>query len=111
MMSPQVTAAIIAAGVSVLTLLGTLATQYYDIRRTSSDSLNARFATAADQLGRTHRRSGWPGCPPMEGLADDWKEDWQTCVNALCGYLRLPYRPHRGAQASQDEQSAYRAWP
>jgi uncharacterized protein YjbI with pentapeptide repeats len=49
------------------------------------------------------------GVSAMEGLADDWKEDRQTCVNALCGYLRLPYRPHPGTQASLDEQYAYRA--
>jgi hypothetical protein len=29
----------------------------------------------------------------MAGLADDWPEDRQTCVDVLCGYLRLPYHP------------------
>jgi hypothetical protein len=37
-MSPAVTAAIIAAGVSFLTLVGSLVTQFYGIRRTSRDT-------------------------------------------------------------------------
>jgi hypothetical protein len=24
----------------------------------------------------------------MAGLADDWKQNRQTCVDVLCGYLR-----------------------
>jgi len=61
-MNPEVTAAIIAAGVSFLTLIGTLAAQYFGRRATSRQldrtfseqrtrTLNERFATAAGQLG------------------------------------------------------------
>jgi hypothetical protein len=72
-MNPTVVAAIIAASVSVLTLVGTLAAQYFGRRATSRDTrraleeqgkqldrtlaeqrtrtLNERFATAAEQLG------------------------------------------------------------
>ena len=65
-MEPAVVAAMIAAGVSVLTLIGTLAAQYFGRRATSRDTekaldrtlteqrtrtLNERFATAADKLG------------------------------------------------------------
>jgi hypothetical protein len=72
-MSPEVTAAVIAAGVSFLTLIGTLAAQYFGRRATSRDTerafegqrkqldrtlaeqrartLNERFAVAAEQLG------------------------------------------------------------
>jgi hypothetical protein len=61
-MSPEVTAAVIAASVSFLTLIGTLAAQYVGRRATSeqpdrtfaeqrSRGLNERFATAAEQLG------------------------------------------------------------
>ena len=28
----------------------------------------------------------------MAGLADDWKENQQTCVDVLCAYLRLALR-------------------
>ena len=68
-MSPQVTAAWIAAGVSAATLVGTLLTAYFSRRATRGDlekqrkqldrtldeqrtrTLNERFATAADRLG------------------------------------------------------------
>ena len=72
-MSPEVTAAIIAASVGVLTLIGTLAAQYFGRRATSRDTqqaleeqrkqldktlseqrtrtLNERFDTVAEQLG------------------------------------------------------------
>src|SRR5215472_9602521 len=71
-MSPAVEAALIAGGVGVLTLAGTMFSQFYGIRRTSSNTektlkqqsehldttlaqqrdrtLNERFATAADRL-------------------------------------------------------------
>jgi len=61
-MNPQVVAAIIAASISFLTLVGTLAAQYFGRRATSKQldrtlaeqrvrTLNERFATAAGQLG------------------------------------------------------------
>ena len=61
-MNPEVTAAIIAASVSFVTLIGTLAAQYFGRRATSEQlkrtfaeqrtrTLNERFATAAEQLG------------------------------------------------------------
>jgi hypothetical protein len=72
-MSPEVVAAIIAASVSFLTLIGTLVAQYLGRRATSRDTqkaldlqreqldrtlteqrtrtLNERFASAAEQLG------------------------------------------------------------
>ena len=61
-MNPQVVAAIIAASISFLTLIGTLAAQYFGRRATSKQldrtlaeqrarTLNERFATAAGQLG------------------------------------------------------------
>jgi hypothetical protein len=87
-MGPAVEAAIIAGSVGVLTLIGTLAAQYYGIRRTSRDTLNARFATAADKLGSEAPAVRLAGIYAMTGLADDWPENRQTCVEVLCGYLR-----------------------
>jgi hypothetical protein len=29
----------------------------------------------------------------LAGLADDWPENRQTCVDVLCAYLRMPYEP------------------
>ena len=50
-MSPQVTAAIIAASVSFLTLIGTLAAQYFGRRATSRDTQKA--------LEEAHSASSW----------------------------------------------------
>lgn len=51
-MDPTVFAAWIAAGVSVLTLVATLAAQYFDRRGTNKDTEKA-FAVQRDQLDRT----------------------------------------------------------
>lgn len=51
-MSPEVTAAIIAAGVSVLTLIGTLAAQYFGRRATKRDTKEA-FEEQRQQLDKT----------------------------------------------------------
>ena len=45
----------------------------------------------------------------MAGLADDWTENRQTCVDVLCAYLRLPYDPDPGEDATPAERAAYRA--
>jgi uncharacterized protein YjbI with pentapeptide repeats len=130
-MSPTITAAVIAASVSFLTLIGTLAAQYFGRRATSRDTqgaleeqrkqldrtlaeqrtrtLNERFATAAGQLGSDKPPEvRLAGVYAMAGLADDWPENRQTCVDVLCGYLRLPYHPDPGDGADPDVQSAYR---
>jgi hypothetical protein len=51
-MDPTVVAAWIAAGVSVLTLVGTLAAQYFGRRGTNEDTQKA-FAQQREQLDRT----------------------------------------------------------
>jgi hypothetical protein len=45
----------------------------------------------------------------MAGLADDWEENRQTCVDVLCAYLRLPYDPDPGDDADPAKRIAYRA--
>jgi uncharacterized protein YjbI with pentapeptide repeats len=137
-MEPQVVAAIVAASVSVLTLIGTLAAQYFGRRATGKDTgktldrtfaeqreqlaktlaeqrdqlaktlaeqrtrtLNERFATAAGQLGSDKPSAvRLAGVYAMAGLADDWEENRQTCVDVLCAYLRLPYEPDPGEEAA-----------
>jgi len=142
-MSPEVTAAIIAASVSVLTLIGTLAAQYFGRRATSRDTqksfaeqheqldktlaaqgeqldrtlaeqrtrtLNERFVTAAGQLGDDKPPTvRLAGVYAMAGLADDWPENRQTCVDVLCGYLRMPYEPDPGQDAPEPERLSFRA--
>jgi hypothetical protein len=140
-MSPEVTAAIIAASVSFLTLIGTLAAQYYGRHAASRDAvksfaeqreqlnetlkaqsdqldktlaeqrtrtLNERFATAAEQLGSDQPAIRLAGVYAMAGLADDWKENRQTCVDVLCAYLRIPYEPDPG-QDAPEQQLAFQA--
>ena len=52
-------------------------------------TLNERFAAAAGQLGSDKPPAvRLAGVYAMAGLADDWPENRQTCVDVLCGYLR-----------------------
>jgi hypothetical protein len=45
----------------------------------------------------------------MAGLADDWSENRQTCIDVLCGYLRIPYAPDPGQDAPEPERLVFRA--
>src|SRR5690348_12537749 len=127
-MDPAVFAAVIAASVSLLTLIVSVVAQAYGIRKTSSGTaetlkqldrtlaeqrdrtLNERFATAADRLGSDKSPAvQLAGVYAMAGLADDWPENRQTCVDILCAYLRLPYDPDPGEHAAPDIRAAYRA--
>ena len=110
-MSPQVEAALIASGVGVLTVITTAFTQYLGRRATSKQldrtlaeqrlrTLNERFATSAGQLGDDKPAAvRLAGVYAMAGLAEDWEENRQTCVDVLCAYLRLPYDPDPGDDA------------
>jgi uncharacterized protein YjbI with pentapeptide repeats len=141
-MNPTVVAAWIAAGVSVLTLIGTLAAQYFGRRGTNKDTekafaeqreqldrtlaeqarqldltlaeqrtrtLNERFATAAEELGSDKPAVRLAGVYAMAGLADDWRENRQTCVDVLCAYLRMPYAPDPGPDAPEPHLLAFQA--
>jgi len=131
-MSPEVTAAIIAAGVGVLTVIATVAVQISGRRATSRDTqkalaeqrkqldrtlaeqrartLNERFATATGQLGDDKPPAvRLAGVYAMAGLADDWPENRQTCIDVLCAYLRMPYESDPGQEASGPERLAFRA--
>ena len=45
----------------------------------------------------------------MAGLADDWPENRQTCIDVLCGYLRMPYEPDPRDEAAESKRLAFRA--
>jgi hypothetical protein len=54
-------------------------------------TLNERSATAAGQLGDDKPPAvRLAGEYAMAGLADDWLQNHQTCIDVLCAYLRLP---------------------
>ena len=73
-------------------------------------TLNERFNTVAEQLGSDK--------PPavrlaavyaMAGLADDWQDHRQMCVDVLCAYLRMPYEPGPGDDAPVEKRLASQA--
>ncbi len=73
-------------------------------------TLNERFDTVAEQLGSDK--------PPavrlaavyaMAGLADDWQDHRQMCVDVLCAYLRMPYEPGPGDDAPVEKRLAFQA--
>jgi hypothetical protein len=153
-MDPTVVAAWIAAGVSVLTLVGTLVAQYLGYRASGRDAdkalkeqrehldlrlaeqrdqlnetlkaqseqlertlgeqrtrtLNERFTTAAEQLGSDKPAEvRLAGVYAMAGLADDWEENRQVCIDVLCAYLCMPYRPDPGSDAPAPQRLAFQA--
>src|SRR5262245_30899342 len=96
-MSSDVSASLIAAGVSLISLAGTVVVALYGFRTTRNvtdktlagqraQTLNGRFATAAAQLGDGQPAVRLAGVHAMAGLADDWPENRQTCVDILCAY-------------------------
>ena len=92
----------------------TLAEQSKQLDRTLAEqrtrTWNERFATAADQLGSDKPAAvRLAGVYAMAGLADDWEANRQTCVDVLCGYLRMPYEPDPGEESSAPEQLAFRS--
>jgi hypothetical protein len=60
---------------------------------------NERFIAIAAQLGDHNAAVRLAGIHAMAGLADDWQENRQTCVDVLCAYLRMPYEADPGTSA------------
>jgi uncharacterized protein YjbI with pentapeptide repeats len=91
----------------------TLKAQSEQLKQTLAEqrtrTLNERFATAAGQLGSDNPAICLAGVYAMAGLADDWPENRQTCVDVLCGYLRMPYEPDPGEVAPEPEWLAFRS--
>jgi uncharacterized protein YjbI with pentapeptide repeats len=92
----------------------TLKAQSEQLDRTLAEqrtrTLNERFDTVAGQLGSDK--------PPavrlaavyaMAGLADDWQDHRQMCVDVLCAYLRMPYEPGPGDDAPVEKRLAFQA--
>jgi len=119
--NPQVEAAFVAGVVSLISLGGTVVVAAIGFRTTKSvtgstlaeqraRTLNERFATAADKLGSDKPPAvRLAGVYAMAGLADDWPENRQTCVDVLCAYLRIPYEPDPGGGSPLPQRLAFRA--
>ena len=73
-----------------------------------STVFNERFATAATQLGDDKPAVRLAGAYAMAGLADDWVENRQTCVDVLCAYLRLPYDKDPGKVITPEDRDRAR---
>src|SRR6185312_13768948 len=90
----------------------TLKAQSEQLRQTLAEqrtrTLNERFATAAGQLGDDKPPTvRLAGVYAMAGLAEDWPENQQTCVDVLCGYLRMPYEPDPAEDVPAPERLAF----
>jgi hypothetical protein len=57
--------------------------------REESKLLNERFAAAAEQLAHDSEQVRLAGVYALAGLADDWDEGRQKCVEVLIAYLRI----------------------
>jgi hypothetical protein len=75
----------------------------------STRLLNERFTTAAGQLGDDKPAVRLAGVYAMAGLADDWPQQRQTCVDVLCAYLRMPYEPDPGDEAPPADRQTSQA--
>jgi uncharacterized protein YjbI with pentapeptide repeats len=73
-------------------------------------TLNERFDTVAGQLGSDKPPAvRMAAVYAMAGLADDWPDHRQMCVDVLCAYLRMPYEPGPGDDAPVEKRLAFQA--
>jgi uncharacterized protein YjbI with pentapeptide repeats len=70
---------------------------------------NERFTATAAQLGDSNAAVRLAGVHAMAGLADDWHENRQTCVDVLCAYLRIPYDSEPGSEAAAEKRLEFGA--
>jgi uncharacterized protein YjbI with pentapeptide repeats len=72
-------------------------------RRERAKLQNERFAAAAEQLAHERPQVRLAGVYALAGLADDWDEGRQKCVEVLISYLRLAQSDDRAPGAGEDE--------
>ncbi|MFD9396487.1 pentapeptide repeat-containing protein [Streptomyces sp. NPDC060000] len=79
--------------ITQLTLMHARENTQAEIDHLNVRMFNERFSMASEQLGHREPTVRLAGVYAMAGLADDWVERQQTCIDVLCAYLRLPYPP------------------
>ncbi|MGD1225822.1 pentapeptide repeat-containing protein [Streptomyces krungchingensis] len=99
---------VLKATVTALTLIGAVLAGLYayrrqllaegDAHRSDASQLADRYTTAAEQLGHDQAAVRLAGVYALARLADDWEEQRQVCIDVLCAYLRMPYKPDPAAQ-------------
>jgi hypothetical protein len=103
--------ALIGVGATLVTSIRNLNQQRDALKKTLAEqqvqTLNERFATAADKLGSDKSAIRIAGVYAMAVLADDWEKNRQTCIAVLCAYLRMPYEPYPGALAPTEKQREF----
>lgn len=93
---------------------GALAALYVSYRKQRNDEANhvrdqdklftERYTAAAAQLGNEAAAIRLAGVYALARIADDSERDRSTCLNVLCGYLRMmPYDPD-GPEANKSER-------
>jgi hypothetical protein len=75
-----------------------------ECRRGEEQRFGDRFSQAAEQLGHDKAATRMAGLYAMAQLADDWDDQRQTCIDVLCGYLRLP--PEKDSSGEKEIRSA-----
>lgn len=70
----------------------------------AADALARRYQDASMQLGHEKAAVRLAGVYAIARLADDWPQERQTCIDVLCGCLRMP--PRKRADASIDSDDA-----
>ncbi|MFD1044113.1 pentapeptide repeat-containing protein [Kibdelosporangium lantanae] len=62
-------------------------------RRESTRLFSERFGKAVEQLGSDRAVIRLAGAYAMAGLGDDWVVGRQSCIDVLCGYIRMAWTP------------------
>jgi hypothetical protein len=75
-----------------------------------------RFEKASEQLSSEASMIRYAGVYAMASLADDWREERQTCIDVLCAYIRRPYTSpsqvaKEGSPAAKEIGDAVRKLP
>jgi hypothetical protein len=90
----------------------TLAEQREQLAKTLSEQrvrlFSERYAAAAEALGHGKSATRLAGVYAFAALADEWKEQQQTCIDVLCGYIRFPYQPMPGLDGYQEGEREVR---
>jgi len=74
-----------------------------------TEVFNERFAEITDLLSHEMSAPRLVGVRAMADLADAWPENRQTCVDALCEYLRQWYARDPGPEAPEWERGPFEA--
>jgi hypothetical protein len=73
------------------------ASSWYTLRNQRAQLFSQRLTAAAELLGNSAAATRLAGVYALAGLADEWREQQQVCIDVLCGYMCFRYEPKAGA--------------